>query len=530
MKVFQVLVATLLFLVESSTTVLHGQEDGRLQSLRDYIDLKMERDHIPGLAACIVTRNAMVWSRGFGFQNLGTRIPMTPQSVIGTASVTKLVTAIAVMQLHERGKLSLDEPINTFLPVAVRHPDYPGTDMTVSQLLTHTASTSNGPSLWRCYSCNGQSLTLRQWVEAYFRPGGRYYHEEGNFGPAKPGEGFLYSNSGYALLAHLVEIVSGLPFEHYCRENIFVPLKMSNTSFIAADIDRKTLSTMYSYGYSMDLERDLMAPDLDCAQAITGGYLFPLCNYTTSTQGATGMYSSVEQLSHLLMALMNNGVYEGGRLLDERSVSSIFAPYVDTKKLPHQFAAFGLGGYALTLTNGALVWGHTGADPGQSSLVLFNRETGVGAIVLASRFVDIRDLIEWLFAEGTAAYSSTPLEKLGGMWSMYADNQVRRTVTLCVHANYLPGGSQLYVIGNHRSLGSWVSTGIPLLPQRDRSWKRTLIFPDSTHLEFKIIRGGMDKEAVTMDGKVLPNHRCLVVRDTVINIVVEDWKDQAQKY
>lgn len=530
MRAFRVVASTLLLLMGSSTSVVYGQEDDPLRSLREYIDFKMERDHIPGLAACIVTRKAVVWSRGFGFQNLESRIPMTLQSVIGTASVTKIVTAVAVMQLHERGKFTLDDPITTVLPVDVRHPDYPGTDMTVSQLLTHTASTSNGPSLWRCYSCNSQSLTQGQWVEAYFVPGGRYYHKEGNFGPAKPGESFLYSNAGYALLAHLVETVSGLPFDRYCRENIFVPLKMSNTSFSAADIDRTALSTMYSYGYSMDLERDLMAPDVDCARAITGGYFFPLCNYTTSTQGATGMYSSVEQLSHLLLALMNNGVYEGCRILGERSVASIFGPYVDTKKLPRQFAAFGLGGYALTLSNGALVWGHTGADPGQSSLVLFNRETGVGAIVLASRFVDIRDLIEWLFAEGTAAYSSTPLEKLGGMWRMYANDRVQRTFTLCVRANYLPGGSHLYVIGNHRSLGSWVSMGIPLLPQRDRSWKRTLTFPDSTRLEFKITRGDMGKEAVTMDGKVLPNHTCLVVRDTVVNIVVEDWKDQSPQY
>jgi hypothetical protein len=70
--------------------------------------------------------------------------------------------------------------------------------------------------------------------------------------------------------------------------------------------------------------------------------------------------------------------------------------------------------------------------------------------------------------------------------------------------------------------------GIPLLPQRDRSWEKTLCFPDSIRLEFKITRGGMDKEAVTMDGKVPANHSFVVIKDTVLNIVVDDWKDQAQ--
>jgi CubicO group peptidase (beta-lactamase class C family) len=107
-------------------------------------------------------------------------------------------------------------------------------------------------------------------VEAYFLPGGRYYHGEGNFGVGKPGEGFLYSNSGYALLAYLVEAVSGLPFGQYCRENIFIPLKMSNTSFKADDIPHGILSTMYSYGYNMDLQRDLMASNTDCARVMQG--------------------------------------------------------------------------------------------------------------------------------------------------------------------------------------------------------------------------------------------------------------------
>jgi hypothetical protein len=366
----------------------------------------------------------------------------------------------------------------------------------------------------------------KEWTKEYFLPGGKYYHKEGNFGSAKPGEGFLYSNSGYALLAYLVEEVSGLPFDRYCRENIFVPLKMGNTSFRAADTKPGTLSTMYSYGYNMDLERDLMAANTDCARVVAGEYFFPLCNYTTPTRGASGLLSSVEQLARLLIALMNNGVYEGRRILSPQSIDQILGPYVDPAKLPSQFASFGLGGYAMRLGNGGLVWGHTGADPGQSSLMLFNRETGVGTVVLANRFVDIRDLIEWIFAEGIASYSSTPLDQLKGAWKRYAADQTQHKVTIRVLPHYLPGGSQIHVVGNHRYLGAWVSSGIPLLPRPDRSWEMTLNFPDSTKLEFKITRGGMEKEAVAIDGKVPSNHSFVVVRDTLVTIEVEDWKDQ----
>jgi len=186
----------LLSLTILSTDFLRCQGNDQLQRLSEYLHFKMERDHIPGLAAGIIRKDTIVWSRGFGLQNVEARVPMTPHSVIGVASITKIVTAIAIMQLHEHGKLHLDDPVNKFLPFAVRHPMYPEVDMTISQLLSHTASTSNGPSLWRCYSCNEQPVSQKQWVGAYFLPGGKHYHEEGNSGAAKPGEGFLYSNSG----------------------------------------------------------------------------------------------------------------------------------------------------------------------------------------------------------------------------------------------------------------------------------------------------------------------------------------------
>jgi CubicO group peptidase (beta-lactamase class C family) len=529
MKALPSFAASIFLLTAITANVLESQDHEALPLLTTYIDYKMQRDHIPGLAACIIKSDRIVWSRGFGFQNVDEKIPMTTESVVGIASISKIVTAVAVLQLYERGLLDLEAPIKNYLPESIRHPLYPDAVISVAQLLNHSASTSNGPSLWRCYACGEQLLSQKEWVRAYFLPEGVHYHKEGNFGPGEPGKEFLYSNSGYGLLSYIVEAVSGVPFDRYCREKIFAPLKMTNTSFHVADIREGTLATMYSYGYGMDLERDLMVPEADCAKISAGHNFFPLCNYTSATPGAGGLCSSSKELAHLLIALMNNGTYQGARILSEQSVSRILSPSVDSRLLPAQFAAFGLGGYALRLNNGALVWGHTGADPGRSSMMLFNAETKVGAIVLANRFVDIRDLIEWMFAEGVGEYSCTPLEQLGGDWKQYRRDRLQHKITISVRPNYLPGGSRLYVAGNHRYLGNWVRSGVPLTPQRDRSWAATFLVPDSTTLEFKITRGSWSTQAVTLDGRDLPNHTVAVVRDTVVNIVVEDWKDLAEQ-
>lgn len=101
---------------------------------------------------------------------------------------------------------------------------------------------------------------------------------------------------------------------------------------------------------------------------------------------------------------MNGGIYKGRRILSEESVGRMFSPGVDRSLLPPWFVDLGMGAYAMKLDNGEPVCGHTGADPGISTYMMFNREIDLGAIVLANRFFDIRDLIPWLFAEGAKNY------------------------------------------------------------------------------------------------------------------------------
>jgi CubicO group peptidase (beta-lactamase class C family) len=516
----------LFFSILSTTYLFCCKEKPSLTALENYIKLKLEHDKTPGLSACIIKEDRIVWSKGFGFQNLDKKIPMTVHSIMDVASISKLITAMAILKLAEQKHLDITNPINKFLPFRIQHPEYPEVEITISQLLSHSSSISNGPSLWRSYSCGSQPLTLAEWVKAYFLPQGQYYHREGNFARWKPGEGFLYSNAGYTLLSYLVEILSGESFTTFCKKNILEPLEMKYSSFNISEVPKQNLVTMYSYGYNSDLERDLIQPGTDLSKIISGDYFFPLCNYTTPMIGAGGLYSDAEELSNLLIALMNQGVFNAKSILSKESMAKMLSPYIQQSLLPEQFAAYGLGGYALKLNNGEPVWGHTGADPGISTFMLFNPEMKIGAIVLANRFVDIRDLIEWLFAEGINQYGVQPLVK---NWRQYAGNQKLYKVVFRVLPYYLPGDSRIYLIGNHRYLGRWASPGVPLIPQKDRYWEKTFQFPNSTRLEFKITRGDWNKQAVTSEGKELPNNFIEIVKDTVCTVMVEDWKDQAQQ-
>ncbi|MFZ1290411.1 MAG: serine hydrolase [Melioribacteraceae bacterium] len=510
-------------------TVLHSQELKPMKLLDEYINIKMERDKIPGLSVCLIKDGGIVWSNGYGWANTEKRIPMTISSVLGVASISKLITATAIMQLHEQGLINIYSPINKYLPIKIQHPAFPNYDMTIAQVLNHTASISNGPSLWRTYTCFENKMTLEEWTEGYFIPGGKYYDSDGNFGRFRPGDGFQYSNAGYGLLSYLVEHVSGKSFNEYCRQNIFDPLGMTNTSFIISDMCESDLATMYTYGYGWDLEKDLIQKNIDHEKIIKSDYFFPLCHYTFPTFAAGGLITSTEQLSKFLILLMNEGVYNNRRILDKESIEKIFSQSVTPSFLPGQFAAFGFGGYAMKLSNGESVWGHTGADPGISTYMLFNPEINIGAIVIANRFVDIRDLIEWLFAEGFSEFYNKPIEKISKNWEQYSNKRAKHKIDIVVESNYLPGGSQLYIIGNHRYLGQWIRTGVPMLPRKDGTWSRIFCFPDATKLEFKITRGSWESEAINSDGTIPPNISLVVKKDSLINFKIADWKDLLQK-
>ncbi len=512
----------------NSSVLLHSQELNKLKLLDEYVSIKMERDKIPGLSVCLVKDDKIIWAKGYGWANTERKIPMTIGSVLGIASISKLITATAIMQLYEQGLIDIYSPMNKYLPFKIQHPNYPSDELTIAQILNHTSSISNGPSLWRTYSCLETEISLGEWTRDYFISGGKYYNSDGNFGRFKPGEGFQYSNAGYGLLSFLVEFVSGKSFNDYCRDNIFKPLEMTNSSFNVLDLDEKDFATMYSYGYGWDLEKDLIQKDIDRKKIIQSDYFFPLCNYTSPTFAAGGLYTSAEQLSKFLITIMNGGTYKDHQIISKKSIDRIFSQSVPSTYLPGQFAAFGLGGYAMKLSNGESVWGHTGADPGLSTYMLFNPEIKMGAIVLANRFVDIRDLIEWLFAEGFSEFNDKPIEKFNRNWEQYSNKKAKHKIDIVVESNYLPGGSQLYIIGNHRFLGQWIRTGIPLLPQKDGTWLRSFSFPDSTKLEFKITRGSWETEAVNSDGTIPPNFSLTVEKDTILKIKIEDWKDLVQ--
>lgn len=506
-----------------------------LPTLENYINFKMERDHMSGLAVAIVKGNELVWSKGFGFADIENQKKITAKTIFGAASITKSFTAAAIFQLQENEKLNINDPVDKYLPFKVVSSWQPEAVLTIRQVLTHTSGISNGPSLWRIIGCGDSPITLEEWAKGYFTPEGKYWHSEGNFERWPPEKGFQYSNAGYGLLAYIVEQISGEKFYNYIRHNLLEPLEMHTASLRIAELDSSLLTCMYEWGDLWGFEFELIASGTDTTNLVERKRYTKICAYNDPVYGAGSLYCSAEELCNFLIMIKNNGMYKGKQILKEETVDTMFSAQVIRDYLPPWFVDVGMGAYAMRLDNGESVWGHTGADPGMSSFMFFNREADLGVVVLANRFFDIRDLISWTFSEGFKEFGDHTLVDKNPNWSMYCgkmyDKQLKeRKIKIKVKTSDMQEDDIVYINGNHHKIGGWISKGISLEKQDNNLWFQEFTFFDSTKLRFRVTRGSRKTKEVLADGQDPKPYKFKVSNDTTIFIEIANWKDRFIKH
>lgn len=356
-------------------------------NIDEFIEQKMLRDHIPGVAACIVKGEEVVWSRAYGWANIEQRQAMTTDSLQNIASISKTFTTTAVMQMVEAGLLDIDEDLNSILPFPVRNPKRPADGITLRQLLTHTSFVRDGLAYARHYACGDPRFELAVWLREYLTPEGAFYNAEENFQDWAPGSRFQYTNVSFGILAYVVELKSGIPFPEYCRRNIFARLGMDNTSWMLADADLSRHVVPYTWvedktargprwgGIPLGVIRE-GGPSLDAE--LEDGYQAN-CVYNHPNYPDGFLRTSVNQLSVYARAYLNGGEFAGKRILSQASIAEML-----TRQSVPGNRQQGLTWYADDQMRGEPQWGHGGSDPGSNTDMRLLPEQGVGAIVFAN--------------------------------------------------------------------------------------------------------------------------------------------------
>ncbi len=328
--------------------------------LDSFINETMDSEHIPGLAACVVRDGQIIWTGTYGYSNIEQNIEAADSTVFLIASISKIITGIALMQLWEEGLFELDDNINDYLPFEVVNPFFPDSPITFYTLLTHTASIKRNGAVLNSLVVMGDSpIPLAEFLEGYLTPGGAYYNPSANFYNYAPGSGWSYSSVGTGLIGGLVQEISGSSLNQYCQEHIFSPLDMDETSWFLAGLDTANVAMPYDWNGS--------------TYEPYGHYGFP--NYPAAL-----LRTSTLQLGRLLIAFMQGGQIDGVRILDSSTVD-----LMTTVHIPDVFtnANQGLIWFRQDF-DGRSLWGHIGDMDGVRTLQYFCPAENTGVIILTN--------------------------------------------------------------------------------------------------------------------------------------------------
>lgn len=283
-----------------------------VEALEAFVREKLETDNVPGLSVAVVKGDRIVWTRGFGYADLATSIPAKPSTSYLWFSMTKIVTATAVMRLVECGDLDLDAPADEYFRgfKVVSQP----TPVTVRHLLGHSSGLAN-------------PLPIR-WVRPADTPASDHGAFVGRLLTKNrrlrftPGESAGYSNLGYLVLGEVISEVSGVGYEEYVREEILSPLGMDRTGFSFPEPAGDDAATGYQPLW------EPLTPFFRAAlpRGIVGsrqGRYVSFNPFYVKGPAYGGLVGGVAEAARFVLLHLNGGGMDGTRLISPESVAEM---------------------------------------------------------------------------------------------------------------------------------------------------------------------------------------------------------------
>jgi CubicO group peptidase (beta-lactamase class C family) len=329
----------------------HPEVASSIRMLEAWIDAQMAYRGLPGMSVGIVYNQDLIWSKGFGYSDVDNKTPATPKTLYRMASVTKLFTATALMQLRDAGQLHLDDPIAKYLPwftIRQRVPDTPA--ITIRHLLTHTSGLPGDAAF--PYWMDNNFPTREQIIESLPK-------QETVFPPETR---WKYSNLALSLAGEIVAVVSGVPYDVYIHKHILEPLDMSSTSIIFPEEQKSRLAI--GYGRRMPDGQREVRPFMD----------------TKGMTPAANLSSTVEDLARFVSLQMRDGKGGGNPIVQDSTLREMHRVHWLE---PDWKSGQGLG-FQIERDGDRTLVGQGGGLAGYRTQITINLEEKVGVIVLTN--------------------------------------------------------------------------------------------------------------------------------------------------
>ena len=358
----------------------------RLKGFDAYMEKTLKDWNAPGIGVGIVVGDKLVFAKGYGYRDYGKKLPFTPNTTHQIASNTKLFTAVAAGLLVDEGKLTWDKPVRQSVPSIQFYNDELNNTITVRDMLSHRTGITRHDLIWyRSDDTRKQLFDKLRYMEP--KEAARTI--------------FLYNNMMYAAVGFLIELTAGKTWEEFVRERIFQPLEMTHTSFSVADMVKQP-----EFGVGYTEKRDSFEL-----------YAIPYYEDIAGVAPCGAIVSTIDDMSHWLIALMNDGKFKGRQVLPPAVLKATLEPAI---ALPNALgetrgyweilnAAYGMGRWTASYRGHLLAY-HGGDLDGFHSQVSFMPQDHIGVIVfvIGDHAAPLYNIVSYNVYERLLGMSLTP--------------------------------------------------------------------------------------------------------------------------
>ena len=327
-------------------------QDVDFQALDRYIDNAVEDFELSGLALSVVKDGSVVFSRGYGYKNLETKEPMTTTALFNIASCSKAFTAACIGMLVTEQKLHWQDKVIDTIPEFRLADPYITKELNIRDILSHRSglATFVGDLLWYETDYDNPEIIRRM----------RYLPIQNDFRSQ-----FGYQNNMFMIAGEIIEEITGKTWSEFLVERVFLPLDMTES---------RSCSKHITAG------QDIAMPHLNRKSQ-------PLAIYDPNPAGS--IYSSVDEMSHWITALLNGGNWNGQQILAQEMIETLFTPHTilpvsaQMKNNGSHFNTYGLGWFLFDYSGRKIVE-HDGGMPGYISKVTLVPEENLGFVILTN--------------------------------------------------------------------------------------------------------------------------------------------------
>src|SRR5207249_922667 len=361
----------------------------KLQGFDAYMEQTLKDWNTPGVGVGIVVQDKLVFAKGYGYRDYEKKLRFTTKTMQPIAANSKLFTAVAAGMLVDEGNLAWDKPIRDSVPEIQFYNDQLNSNVTLRDMLSHRTGVTRHDLIWFKSPFTRKELFERlKYLE-----------------PQEPlRTTFLYNNLMFAAVGQIIELKSGKKWEDFVRERIFTPLDMSATNYTIADMLKQP-----DYGVPFREKRDSFEL-----------YKIPYYEDTEGVAPAGAVISNIDELSHWLSALMNEGKYNGKQVLPASVVKATLQPAIGLPNTAGEALgyweilnpAYGMGRQTASY-RGKLLTFHGGDLPGFHSQVSFmpNDKIGVIVLVISDHSAPLYNIISYNIYERLLGLDQTPWSK-----------------------------------------------------------------------------------------------------------------------